>query len=174
MSSRVSRRRTRAYFSQQRIRKIESVLRTLHNRSLKNKGSSVKTLAGIHRRSQSTIRSYLKFLGNQHLVSTGIKGLWFERPQRVEGPPGKPEVALRGYIDYRIEPHAIQVECVVLVANNPEAIRAGIERIQRAVGRTLSSKLAGKLHFGKYPLTAYSAERFRYRHHDERWVEFGR
>jgi hypothetical protein len=79
-------------FSQARIRRIEAVLRTLHNRGLKNQGATVKVLAGIHRRHVTTIRRYLKFLGDQNLVWKGQVGnswIWHER-RKPEGPGPQP------------------------------------------------------------------------------------
>jgi|SRR5208337_103968 len=139
------------------------------------KGITIRRLARLERISTGRIRFYLRLIRKSR-EKQGVKverlGKRFfyvklaepERPKQLV--PQRGDVELRAYWNYdspNYAGHDIDIDCVVVVPNSPNAIVAARERVKGMVRNRLSEKIASKLHFGVSEATPQSSNHFLWR-----------
>ncbi len=149
-------------------------------------GITIKQLARQERISISRTYSYLRLI-RRLLRKRGVKIQRLDRrfyyvplklkeeEARRSTAPRKGDVELRGYVNYMSSEYRgrdIDVDTVIVVANDERSITVGAERIKEMVKDHFGPKVARMLKFGTSPATPQSANHFLFRHHDGEWVEF--
>ncbi|MGO9643957.1 MAG: hypothetical protein ACLPY5_04330 [Candidatus Bathyarchaeia archaeon] len=81
---------------------------------------------------------------------------------------------MRGYLNYTSDNPSrdIEIDCVIVVPNEEQAIITGSEQITQKVKQRLGAKLASMLKFGVSETTPSSANHFLFRRHGGELVEF--
>ena len=144
------------------------------------KGISIKQIARLERISLNRTYYYLRFI-RMRKRGARIKRLgkkyYYVKPRELETP--KPtirgNVELRGYFNYSSSTHPssdIEIDCVIIVPNEQQAIIAGSEQITQKVKQRLGAKLASRLKFGVSEATPSSTNHFLFRRRGGELVEF--
>jgi hypothetical protein len=156
----------------------------LYTAAQKQQGLTVTELARRERISKARVRYYLRLIRRvQRKQSVKIERLgnkfYYVPPQP---PPERPrqlipqrgDAELRGYWNYASPKYSsgnLNVDCVEVVPNIPNAILAGKARIEAPVRHRLGEKVASMLHYGVWPATPESRNHFLYRRGGGEWLD---
>jgi len=166
--------------------RIQRTYRAIYRASLKGKGVTLRRLAAQQHVTIQTMRKYVKTIQRRLRRKDArvqlLDGKFFylhlptrEAEVRRSVVPTRNDVELHSYINYSGENgrNRIDLDVVVIVLKNQQAILAAVEEIRGLVEHRFNSKkLASMLKYGTSPVTLQSRNHFLYRHGQGEWHAF--